>query len=141
NVVRESLERRDVDDLGLISKSILHAFANQTIDDGEEGGQGLARSGRCRNQDVVPGLDGRPSLFLGRRRAIERAGKPLGYGRMERGQGGHARASCVYGGQSLIQPQPPGSWLPPVWLEYAGWRLNRLAGASRARRLRTSLDR
>ncbi len=76
DVVGERLERRDVHDASLVGKSPLLAFAHELIDRRHEGGERLARARGCRNQYLLPRLDGRPRLCLRRRRRGERVCEP-----------------------------------------------------------------
>ena len=89
DVVRQRLERRDVDDLGLVLEPALEPLPHERVDRGEERGQRLAGAGRRGDQHVPPGLDRRPSLGLRRRGGSEAAGKPRGDRGMK--QGGGAR--------------------------------------------------
>ena len=76
DVVRQRLQRRDVDHLRRVGQAMLQAFAHQRVDRRQERGQRLAGTGRRRDQRVVSGTDRRPCLLLclGRRR--ERALEP-----------------------------------------------------------------
>ena len=69
DVVRQRLERRHVDDLGTLGKlaSGGDALADQVVDHRQERGQGLAGTGRCRDQSRPPHLDRGPGLQLRRR--------------------------------------------------------------------------
>jgi hypothetical protein len=83
DVVGERLERRDVDDLGLVGQPAFEPLADQIVDRRHEGGQRLAGSGRRRDEDVAALLDGRPRLRLrgGRRGEVLR--EPAGDGWMK----------------------------------------------------------
>ena len=70
DVVRERLERRDVDDLGLVRQPAVEPLAHQRVDRGEEGGERLAGAGRGRDQRVPAGLDRRPRPPAQRRTAL-----------------------------------------------------------------------
>ena len=85
DVVRQRLQRRDVDDLGFVAELTGRPLADQRVDRGEKRRQRLARAGRRRNQHVAAGLDGRPSGVLSRGRRREAAQEPCGDGGMERG--------------------------------------------------------
>ena len=89
DVVGQRLERRDVDDLGLVLEAALQPLPHQRVDRRQEGGERLARAGRRGDQHVAPGLDRRPGLGLRRRGRSEAAGEPRGDRGME--QGGGAR--------------------------------------------------
>ncbi len=81
DVVRERAQRRDIDDLGLVGK--LGPLAEEAVDRREESGQGLARAGGSRDEDVFSGPHQRPALTLGRRRLAEAVPEPGADGRME----------------------------------------------------------
>jgi len=89
DVVRQRLERRDVDDLGFVLEAAVEALPHQAIDGGEKGRQRLARPGRGGNQHVPAGLEGRPRLCLCRRGRGKAALKPGGNGRMKQGTWRH----------------------------------------------------
>ncbi len=84
NVVRQRLQRRHVDHAGLIRQGRLHSLLDELIDRREEGREGLARSCRGGHQHMLPGLQGRPRLFLRGGGRIEGPREPGGNGRMER---------------------------------------------------------
>ena len=70
DVVRQRLQRRHVDDRGLVRQAaLLDAAAHQIVERGQEGGERLARTGRGGDQRVAPGADRWPrrDLRLGRR--------------------------------------------------------------------------
>ena len=75
--------RQVVAGAGLVRQLVGQGLADELVDCGEEGGKRLARAGRCRDQDVVAGLDGRPRLRLRLRRRIEGRVEPGGHGRMK----------------------------------------------------------
>ena len=84
DVVRERLQRRDVDDRRLVGEAARReAGAHQAVERGQERGQRLARAGRCRDQRVPAGADRRPGgrLRLGGRG--KGPGEPAGDGGME----------------------------------------------------------
>ena len=71
DVVRERLQRRDVDHHGLVGQALgPEPLAHQTVERGEKRGQRLARARRRGDQRVPAGADLRPGgeLRLGRRR-------------------------------------------------------------------------
>ena len=71
DVDRERLERRDVDDPGDVGDVVTRGvLAVQPVDRDEEPGEGLARSGRCRDQRVDTASDRRPPVRLRGRRAV-----------------------------------------------------------------------
>ena len=85
DVVRQRLERRDVDDLGFVLEPVRERLAHQRVDRGEEGRERLAGSGGRRDQHMPAGLEGRPGLRLRRRRRGEAVVEPVGDGRMKQG--------------------------------------------------------
>ena len=78
DVVRQRLERRDIDDLGFVLEPAIEALPHQTVDGGEKRRERLARSGRRGDQHMPARLDRRPSLRLRRRGRGEAAVKPRG---------------------------------------------------------------
>ena len=98
DVVRQRLQRRDVQHQGGVRQPVRQRFAHQRVDRGEEGRERLAGAGRRGDQGVAAGCDRRPGLLLGVGGRGEAAREPVGDGRMEgvehRGWGGargHAR--------------------------------------------------
>jgi hypothetical protein len=87
DVVRERLQRRDVDDLRRVREPAFEALPHESVDRGEERRERLARPGRRRDDDVLAGRDRRPRLELRPRRLGEAALEPGGDGRMETGEG------------------------------------------------------
>jgi len=69
HVVAESLERRDVEDLGALAKASVERLTDEGVDAGEKGGESFAASGGSRNESVTLGEDVRPAgnLRLGGR--------------------------------------------------------------------------
>jgi len=90
DVVRQRLERRDVDDLGFVLEPVRERLAHQGVDGREEGRERLAGSGGGRDQHVPAGLEGRPGLRLRRRRRGEAVVEPVGDGRMKQGHWVHS---------------------------------------------------
>ena len=99
NIVRQSLQRRDIDDLGFVGQLAGHSLSKQSVQAPQKGGQRLARTRRSGNQRVLSGGDALPAaaLRLGggadalmeptldnrmeeRRRVIRRGGEKLGGG-------------------------------------------------------------
>ena len=64
DVVRQRLQRGDVDDLGLVPQRSVKSLPHQIVDRRHEGSQCLAGTGRGGNQHIAPGLDGGPRLRL-----------------------------------------------------------------------------
>ena len=85
DVVRQRLERRDVDDMHGVRKPSVEPLADEVVDGGEEGGQRLARARRRGDQRMPPGLDRGPGVGLGRARAGKGALEPRRDGGMEEG--------------------------------------------------------
>jgi len=77
DVVGQRLQRRDVDDLRLVLETAVYPLANQGVDRREKRGERLAGPGRCSNQRMPTGLDGRPRFGLRRGRSGKAAVKPL----------------------------------------------------------------
>ena len=90
DVVGESLQRRDIDDLRLIRQAIRQPLAQQPVDGGEKGRQRLARARGGRDQRMAPGLERRPSLALRAGRGPEAALEPGGKGGVKTGERVHA---------------------------------------------------
>src|SRR5277367_626786 len=64
NIVRERLERRDVDHLSLRLQGARDRLAQQPVNADQKCRQRLARSGRRGNQRRTPLQNGRPALLL-----------------------------------------------------------------------------
>ena len=67
DVVGQRLQRRDIDDLRLVSEPPLQPLSNQVVDRRQKGGKCLARSRGRSDQRMSPRLNGRPRLRLSRR--------------------------------------------------------------------------
>ena len=87
DVVRQRLERRDIDDVGLVLQSVGQALAHQGVDRREKRGQGLARAGRRGQQHMTLRLDRRPRLRLRGSGAGKAAREPSGDGGVKGGFG------------------------------------------------------
>ena len=83
DVVRQRLERRDVDDLRRIRERRLETLSHQVVDSGQKGRERLARSRRRGNEGVAAGLDRRPSFGLRGGRGGETVGEPVRNRRVE----------------------------------------------------------
>ena len=83
DIVRQRLERGDVDDLGRVGQATIEALPDHVVDRRQKGGERLARSGWRGDEGVPAGLDRRPSLGLSRRRRSEAVGEPAHDRRME----------------------------------------------------------
>ncbi len=99
DVVGQRFQRRDIDYLGGIRQLAAggQPLYHQGIDGGEEGGQGLARTGGRGDQGRKPLADRRPGLDLGRRGRGEVAFEPLADGGMELRQGPRSRLGAAGG--------------------------------------------
>ena len=64
DIVRERLQRGDVDDLGLVPQRSVKSLPHQIVDRRHEGGKRLPGTCRRGNQHIAAGLDGRPRLRL-----------------------------------------------------------------------------
>src|SRR5436190_11858233 len=66
NVVRQGLQRRDVDELRFILETTFDPLPGKRIYGCEKGGKRLAAPGRGGDQDILAGVDRWPSLRLSR---------------------------------------------------------------------------
>ena len=87
DVVRQRLERRDVDDLGLVREAAVEPLPHQRVDRREKCRQRLAGAGRRGDQHVAAGLERRPRLRLRRGGRGEALIEPGGDGGMKHGTG------------------------------------------------------
>ena len=85
DVVRQRLQRRHVDDMGLVRERRLEALSHEIVDRGQEGRERLARAGRRGDERVAAGLDRRPRFGLRGSRRREALGEPVRDRRMEQG--------------------------------------------------------
>ena len=76
DVVRERFQRRHIDDLSLVRQPTIKPLAYEAIDGTEKGGQGLARTSRCRDQHIASRGNGGPRVILSGRRRGEALVKP-----------------------------------------------------------------
>ena len=84
DVVRQCLQRRDVDHGGLVGQSFgRQTLPHQRIERGEKGGQRFARAGRRGDQRVAARADRRPRCHLSLGRPGEGASEPAGDGGVE----------------------------------------------------------
>ncbi len=83
DVVGQRLQRRHVDDGGLVRQLAFDAAPHQVVERGQEGGQRLARAGGRGHQRVAPGADGRPRRDLRGSGRAEAALEPARDGGME----------------------------------------------------------
>ena len=77
DVVAQRLERRNVDDLGLVGQRPQARAAHQAVDGGEEGGERLPGTGGRGYEDVVALGDFRPSAQLRFGGLAKAHGKPF----------------------------------------------------------------
>ena len=110
NVVRERLERRDVDDLRLVPEPPLQPLAQEPIDRREKGGKRLPGSRRRGDQRVAAGLDRRPSPRLRCRGCSEATIEPSGDRRMKQGKWLHGQH---WSGARQIPDHATGTWQRP----------------------------
>ena len=85
DIVRQRLERRDIDDLRLVAQLALDALPHQGIDRRHEGGERLAGPGRRGDQDMAALANGRPGLRLRGSGRSECPIKPCRNGGMKQG--------------------------------------------------------
>ncbi len=76
DIVRQRLEGRHIDNLGLVGEMSVQSLANQAVDGGEERSQGFAGTRRGGDQRMLAGLDRRPRIRLRGRRRGEAIGEP-----------------------------------------------------------------
>ena len=91
DVVRERLERGDVDDVGRVGQAAVESLPHQVVDRRQKGRERLARSGRRGDQRVAASLDRWPGFGLGGRRRGKAVGEPACDRRVEQSQGGRWR--------------------------------------------------
>ena len=65
DIVRQRLQRRDIDNERLIRQRCLDALPHQFVDSSEERGERLARAGRRGDEHIPSGLNQRPGPCLG----------------------------------------------------------------------------
>ena len=85
NIVGERLERRNVDDERLVGQGCLDTAADQAVDGGEKGSQGLPRTGGRGDQNIAPRLYLGPRASLRLRRGGKVLAKPAVDSGMKRG--------------------------------------------------------
>jgi hypothetical protein len=107
DVVRQCLERGDIDDLRLVREPAVEPLAHQRVDRRQEGGERLAGPGRGRDQHMPAVHDGRPGLRLCRGRGGEAAVKPRGNGRMKQRDWMHGTWAVR---QKVTMPASPKRW-------------------------------
>ena len=83
DVVRQRLERRDVEDRRAGRERAGEPAPHQVVEAREERGERLARAGRRGDQDVLAGRDPRPARALRLGRRAEPLAEPSGDQRME----------------------------------------------------------
>ena len=83
DVVRERLERRDIEDVDFVRQPPRQPLDDQVVDGGEEGRQRLARPGRGGDQGVTVPRGDRPGLYLRARGRGKALPEPPGDGRVE----------------------------------------------------------
>ena len=106
DIVRQRLQRRDVDDLRLVSQIARQPLPHQRVDRRQKRRERLARPGRGRDQHMPAGLDRRPRLGLRRCRRRKAAIKPGGYRGVEQGGWVHGCSRCgASGARSKSAPR------------------------------------
>lgn len=81
DVIGESLQRRHIEDVGLVLQpAALQSLAHQQVDGREKGGERLSRARRRRDQRMPSRLDRGPGLRLRRRRRLKGALEPAADG-------------------------------------------------------------
>ncbi|MNX98876.1 hypothetical protein D3C86_1313010 [compost metagenome] len=120
NVVGQRLERRDVDDEGLVWQTlrVLQATMHQIIDNGEERGEGLARACGRSDQRRPPLADQRPRPGLGSGDRGECVVEPGADGGVEAVQGtvcGDGQVHGVIYAGEWRKLQVPLGLLIPLW--------------------------
>ena len=85
DVVRQRLQRRDINDLRLVGQLALDGLPEQAVDRGQKGRQRFARAGRGGDQRVSAGNDFRPAQPLRLGRLPEAVGKPAGRNWVKKG--------------------------------------------------------
>src|SRR5262249_33651537 len=80
NVSAQCLERRDVDDSGLLRQRAVQAFPQQLVDGDEKRREGFPRAGRGRDQRVAARADGFPATALRGGRLSQSIAEPAGNG-------------------------------------------------------------
>src|SRR6185437_743053 len=98
NIVRQRLQRRDIDDLRLVPETAGDSLVHQRVDRGEKGGERLARAGGRCDEHMLAGLDRRPSLFLRGGGRGEAPLEPGGDGGMEERGEFHGAGACAITG-------------------------------------------
>jgi hypothetical protein len=88
DIVAERLERRDVDDFGLVGQRAEAGGAHQAVEAEQEGGQRFAGAGGRGDQDVVARADLRPAEHLRFGGGGEALGEPVADQGVELGEGG-----------------------------------------------------
>src|SRR3989449_379529 len=86
NVVRQRLERRDVDHLRLVGQWAIQPLAHQRVDRGEERRERLPRAGRSRDQGIVARLNHRPGVPLRLGGRGEARAEPAAHGWVKTGE-------------------------------------------------------
>jgi len=88
DIVAQRLERRDVDDLGLVGERAETGGAHQPVEAEQKRGEGLAGTGRRGDEDVAARADLRPAEHLWFSGGGEALGEPVADEGVEVGEGG-----------------------------------------------------
>ena len=65
DVIAERLQRRNINDASFVAECAGKTFTEQSVQFGEESGEGFSRAGGCGDQGMAAGLDRGPAAFLG----------------------------------------------------------------------------
>ena len=95
NVVAERLERRDVEDFGVVGQFPAERFAHEAVDASEKCGERFARTGGRGDERGFAGEDVRPALFLRLGGRAEAGDEPLADERVSPFQAGESRLRNV----------------------------------------------
>src|SRR6266487_1946459 len=86
-VVRQRLERRNVDNVGFVCKRAGTRRAHESIDANQKCGERFSGASGCGDENVAAGGDLGPALQLGLGRVLESGVEPFGDERIETGEG------------------------------------------------------
>ena len=78
DVVRQSFQRRDINNLNLVSQVSIAGHPYQTVETNQECGEGFSGAGRSGNENIMPGGDFTPPGNLRFCRLTKTTGEPFG---------------------------------------------------------------
>ena len=111
NIVRERLQRRDIDNVGRVGQIPFEALPDQIIDGRKKRRERLARAGRGGDQGVPARLDRRPGFELRRGGRGETLGEPRGDRGVEECSGACiGPGGCGGRGDALPPARAAGGW-------------------------------